>query len=184
MKHLVILSVALATPAAAETTILIGHATPDSSPIHQALAYFEEEVEARSDGEMQVEPFPGGQIGSVQEMTELVRSGNITMTTGASVPLSSTVDELAVLDQFLPFRDEEHARSVLDGPAGARLAEAMESRGLASMGLMKLGFRSLTNSRGPLDGVEAFEGLRMRSADNPIQITAWRSIGAVPMPLA
>ena len=187
MKHLAILgglALALAQPALAETTIRIGHATPEASPIHQAMLFFEEQLESRSDGEMQVEIFPGGQLGSVQEMTELVQSGNITMTTGASVLLSSTVDELAILDQFLLFEDEEQARSVLDGPAGERLAEAMEARGLKSMGFMELGFRSFTNSRGPLDSLEAFEGLRMRSADNPIQITAWRSIGAVPVPLA
>lgn len=174
----------LAAPLAAQTTIRIGHATPETSPIHLALAFFESELESRSDGAMQVELFPGGQLGSVQEMTELVQSGNITMTTGASVLLSSTVDELAILDQFLLFEDEAQARAVLDGPAGDQLAAAMEARGLKSMGFMELGFRSFTNSRAPLDSFEAFEGLRMRSADNPIAIAAWRSVGAVPLPLA
>jgi tripartite ATP-independent transporter DctP family solute receptor len=178
------LCAAAAAPAAAQETIRIGHATPETSPIHEALVYFEEQIESRSDGDMQVELFPGGQLGSVQEMTDLVQSGNITMTTGASVLLSSTVAELAVLDQFLLFSDEEHARSVLDGEAGDALGGAMEERGIKLMGFMELGFRSFTNSRAPLDSVEAFEGLRMRSADNPIQITAWRSIGAVPVPLA
>ncbi len=177
-------SLVTAGSATAETTIRIAHSTPESSPIHRALVFFQEELEARSDGEMQVEIFPGGQIGSVQEATELVQSGNITMTTGASVLLSSMVPELMVLDQFLLFEDEEQARSVLDGPAGRSLLDAMESRGLKGMGFMELGFRHFTNSRAPLDSVEAFEGLRMRSADNPIQITAWRSIDAVPLPLA
>lgn len=187
MKNLSILALGLgwvAFAAQAETTIRVGHAAPESSPIHQALLQFEESLERASGGAIQVELFPGGQIGTVQEMTELVQSGNITMTTGASVLLSSTVDQLAVLDQFLLFRDEDQARSVLDGPAGQALAKAMEDRGLKSMGYMELGFRSFTNSRGPLDSYASFEGLRMRSADNPIQIKAWRSIGAVPVPLA
>lgn len=174
----------LAGPALADTTIRIGHATPESSPIHEALTYFETELEARSNGAIQVELFPGGQLGSVQEMTDLVQSGNITMTTGASVHLSSSVDELAVLDQFLLFENEEQARDLLDGDAGQAIAAAMEERGLKSMGFMELGFRSFTNSRAPLDSYEAFEGLRMRSADNPIAIKAWRSVGAVPVPLA
>ncbi|EKE43118.1 hypothetical protein OCGS_2709 [Oceaniovalibus guishaninsula JLT2003] len=176
--------IAAATGAQAETTIRIGHATPETSPIHQALTYFEEELEKRSDGEMQVEIFPGGQLGSVQEMTELVQSGNITMTTGASVLLSSTVDQLAILDQFLLFDDVDQARAVLDGPAGDALSAAMEERGLKNMGFMELGFRSFTNSRAPLDSYDAFAGLRMRSADNPIAIAAWRSVDAVPVPLA
>jgi len=178
------LGLALAAPAAAQETIRIGHATPETSPIHQSLLFFEQELESRSDGAFEVELVPGGQIGSVQEMVELVQSGNITMTTGASVLLSSTVAELAVLDQFLLFDDEAQAHAVLDGEGGDALAQAVEARGLKLMGFMELGFRSFTNSRGPLDSVEAFEGLRMRSADNPIQITAWRSIGAVPVPLA
>ena len=187
IKH-TLLAMSLGTlafaPAALAETVRIGHATPESSPIHKALLQFEEQVEARSDGDIQVEIFPGGQIGSVQEMVELVQSGNISMTTGASVHLSSTVPELGVLDQFLLFRDEEHARRVLDGPAGDELGQAMEKQNLHNMGFMELGFRSFTNSRAPLDSFASFEGLRMRSADNPIQIKAWRSIGAVPVPLA
>ncbi|EGU52673.1 hypothetical protein VINI7043_23552 [Vibrio nigripulchritudo ATCC 27043] len=168
----------------ADTTIRIGHATPEVSPIHQSLLYFEKELESRSEGKIQVEIYPGGQLGGVREMTELVQSGSITMTTGASVHLSSTVNELAVLDQFLLFPDEETARGVLDGKAGKALGEAIENRGLKSMGFMELGFRSFTNNRAPLDSYESFKGLRMRSADNPIAIKAWRSVDAVPVPLA
>lgn len=174
----------LGSSALADTTIRIGHATPESSPIHQALTYFEEELEKRSNGGIEVEIFPGGQIGSVKEMTDLVQSGNITMTTGASVHLSSAVDQLAILDQFLLFENEEKARALLDGEAGQAISDAMEERGLKNMGFMELGFRSFTNSRAPLDSYEAFAGLRMRSADNPIAIKAWRAVYAVPVPLA
>ncbi len=47
----------------------------------------------------------------------------------------------------------------------------MKKRGLKFIGFMELGFRSFTNNRAPLDSYEAFAGLRMRSADNPIAIT-------------
>ncbi len=176
--------VMVSTFSQADTTIRIGHATPEVSPIHQSLLYFEKELESRSLGKIQVEIFPGGQLGGVRDMTELVQSGSITMTTGASVHLSSTVNELAVLDQFLLFPDEETARDVLDGKAGKALGKAIETRGLKSMGFMELGFRSFTNNRAPLDSYESFKGLRMRSADNPIAIKAWRSVDAVPVPLA
>jgi TRAP-type transport system periplasmic protein len=177
-------SMMLALPVAAQTAVRIAHATPEASPIHQSLLFFEKELEARSNGAFEVQIFPGGQLGSVQEAAELVQSGNIDMAMGASVLLSPIVPELGVLDMFLLFQDEEHARDVLDGPAGDALLKAMEARGLKGIGFMELGFRSFSNSRGPLDSLEAFSGLRMRSADNPVQIKAWRSIGAVPVPLA
>ncbi len=172
----------VATSASAQTVIRIAHAQPEASPLHEAMDHFKQTLEERSDGALQVEIFAGGQLGSVNEVLELVQSGNIQMGTGASVLLSPTIPELGMLDQFLLFSDEEHARSTLDGPAGDTLNAAMENRGLAGMGFLELGFRSFSGNR-PLDSLEAFEGFRLRSADNPIQIAAWRSIGAVPLPL-
>ena len=173
----------LTTTAMAQTVIRIAHAQPESSPLHEALAHFAETLEERSNGGFEVEIFAGGQLGSVTETLDLVQSGNIQMATGASVNLSSSIPELGVLDQFLLFADEEHARSTLDGPAGDLLNTAMEERGLAGIGFLELGFRSFSGNRA-LDSLEAFQGFRMRSADNPVQIAAWRSIGAVPLPLA
>lgn len=167
----------------AQTVIRIAHAQPENSPLHEAMDHFKQTLETRSEGSFEVEIFAGGQLGSVNEALDLVQSGNIQMATGASVLLSPSVPELGMLDQFLLFSDEEHARSTLDGPAGDSLNAAMEQRGLAGMGFLELGFRSFTGNR-PLDSLEAFDGFRMRSADNPVQIAAWRSIGAVPLPLA
>lgn len=173
----------VAASASAQTVIRIAHAQPENSPLHEAMDHFKQTLEDRSEGSFEVEIFAGGQLGSVNEALDLVQSGNIQMATGASVLLSPSVPELGMLDQFLLFSDEEHARSTLDGPAGDSLNAAMEERGLAGMGFLELGFRSFTGNR-PLDSLEAFDGFRMRSADNPVQIAAWRSIGAVPLPLA
>jgi tripartite ATP-independent periplasmic transporter solute receptor, DctP family len=173
----------LATTSMAQTVIRIAHAQPESSPLHQAMEYFRQTLEERSHGGFEVEIFAGGQLGSVTETLDLVQSGNIQMATGASVNLSPSIPELGVLDQFLLFADEEHARSTLDGPAGDILNAAMETKGLAGMGFLELGFRSFSGNRA-LDSLEAFQGFRLRSADNPVQIAAWRAIGAVPLPLA
>lgn len=167
----------------AQTVIRIAHAQPENSPLHAAMDHFKQTLEARSEGAFQVEIFAGGQLGSVNEALDLVQSGNIQMATGASVLLSPSVPELGMLDQFLLFSDEAHARRTLDGSAGDSLIAAMEARGLAGMGFLELGFRSFSGNRG-LDSLEAFQGFRLRSADNPVQIAAWRSIGAVPLPLA
>lgn len=173
----------VATTSIAQTVIRIAHAQPESSPLHQAMDHFRQTLESRSEGAFQVEIYAGGQLGSVNETLDLVQSGNIQMATGASVNLSPSIPELGVLDQFLLFSDEEHARSTLDGPAGDSLIAAMERRGLAGMGFLELGFRSFSGNRA-LDSLAAFQGFRLRSADNPVQIAAWRSIGAVPLPLA
>ena len=167
----------------AETTIRIAHSTPETSPIHKSLEYFEENLEKRSEGDFDVQIFSGGQIGSVNEVTELVQIGSIQMTMGASVLLSSVVPEFNVLDTFFLFNDKEQARRVLDGKGGEMIKGAMEKKGFKGIGFFERGFRNFSNNRAPLDSVESFQGLRMRAASNPTQIAAWKSIGAAPMPL-
>lgn len=168
---------------AAETVIRIGHATPETSPIHQSLLHFQESVAESSGGDVQVMLYPGGQIGGVSEMTDLVQSGNLQMTLGASVLLTSIVPELNVLDRFYLFDDVTHAREVLDGEGGEMLFNAMADKGLKGIGFFERGFRHFSTSTEPLDSLESFQGLRMRSASNPTQIKAWRAVGAAPMPL-
>lgn len=167
----------------AGTTIRIAHATPETSPIHKSLEYFKQHLEKRSDGDFEVKIFSGGQIGSVNEVTELVQTGSIQMTMGASVLLSSVVPEFNVLDTFFLFKDKEQARRVLDGNGGNMIKAAMEKKGLKGIGFFERGFRNFSNNRAPLKSVEDFKGLRMRAASNPTQIAAWKSIGAAPMPL-
>ena len=166
-------------------TIRLAHDSKESSPLHRALMLFERRVESDSGGEIQVELYPGGQLGGVRETTEMVRQGNLQMTAGASVLLTSIVPEFNALDMFYLFRDAAHAHRSLDHPeVGGLLLEAMASKGFQGLGYMEVGFRSITSSKRPVAALADLEGLKIRAAANPIQIEAWRSLGAAPTPLS
>lgn len=166
-------------------TIRLAHDSKESSPLHRALMAFEQRVESDSGGEIQVELYPGAQLGGVRETTEMVRQGNLQMTAGASVLLTSIVPEFNVLDIFYLFRDAAHAHRALDHPdVGGLLLDAMASKGLEGLGYMEVGFRSITSSKRPITALADIEGLKIRAAANPIQIDAWRALGAAPTPLS
>ena len=166
-------------------TIRLAHDSKESSPLHRALMAFEQRVESDSRGEIQVELYPGAQLGGVRETTEMVRQGNLQMTAGASVLLTSIVPEFNVLDIFYLFRDAAHAHRALDHPdVGGLLLDAMASKGLKGLGYMEVGFRSITSSKRPITALADIEGLKIRAAANPIQIDAWRALGAAPTPLS
>lgn len=166
-------------------TIRLAHDSKESSPLHRALIAFEQRVESDSGGEIQVELYPGAQLGGVRETTEMVRQGNLQMTAGASVLLTSIVPEFNVLDIFYLFRDAAHAHRALDHPdVGGLLLDAMASKGLEGLGYMEVGFRSITSSKRPIAALADIEGLKIRAAANPIQIDAWRALGAAPTPLS
>jgi tripartite ATP-independent transporter DctP family solute receptor len=165
--------------------IRIGHDSKESSPVHQAMLLFEQEVEANSDGKVQVQIYPARQLGDVRETTEMVQQGNLQMTFGASVLLTSIVPEFNVLDLFYLFRDLEHAHRALDHEdVGQVLLQAMEDKGFHGLGFMEVGFRSLTSNERPVQQFEDLQGLKIRANSNPAQIQAWEAVNTLPTPLS
>lgn len=166
-------------------TIRIGHDSKESSPLHQALLYFKDEIERSSNHELNVQIYPARQLGGVRETTEMVQQNNLQMTVGASVLLTSIIPEFNVLDSFYLFDDLDHAHQSLDHPEiGGLLMTAMDDKGFHGLGFMEVGFRSLTSSARPITEVEDLKGLKIRAASNPEQIKAWASIGTLPTPLS
>lgn len=165
--------------------IRLAHDSKENSPLHQALLVFEQQVEAVSNGRLAVEIYPGGQLGGVRETTELVRQGNLQMTTGASVLLISIVPEFSILDRFYLFDSLEHAHLSLDHEeVGELLLEQMADKGLHGLGYMEVGFRSITTNRRPIEQLEDLQDLKIRAASNPVQIDAWEAVGTAPTPLS
>ena len=171
--------------ARAGNVIRIAHDSKESSPLHRALLLFEQQVETDSQGEIVVEIYPARQVGGVRETTELVQQGNLQMTVGASVLLTSIVPEFNVLDMFYLFRDVEHAHRALDSDEiGGLLLKAMENKGFHGLGFMEVGFRSITSNKRSINTFADLNGLKIRAASNPAQIEAWKSVGTAPTPLS
>ncbi|MCZ4311299.1 TRAP transporter substrate-binding protein [Vibrio atlanticus] len=188
MRKIATLSAALtcmvSLPTFAETTIRIAHDSQPGSPLFTAFEAFEKDLEQTSKGEIQVEIYGAGQLGGVRETTEMVQSNNLQMTTAASVLLSPIIPQFNVLDTFYMFDNREHAHRVLDSEAGQALLNSMDEKGFKGLGYLELGFRSFTNDKKPLTTKDDFKNLKIRSAANPSQIQAWKSMGLSPMPLA
>ncbi|MEZ9231299.1 TRAP transporter substrate-binding protein [Vibrio amylolyticus] len=169
----------------ANNVIRLAHDSQETSPVHKAMLHFEKELESRSNGELEVEIYPARQLGDVRETTELVQQGNLQMTFGASVLLSPYVPEFNVLDVFYLFEDAAQAHKALDSDnIGKPLLTSMESKGFHGLGFMEVGFRSITNNKQPINSIEDLNGLKIRSASNPTQISAWKSVGTAPTPLS
>ncbi|MCP4398446.1 MAG: TRAP transporter substrate-binding protein [bacterium] len=67
---------------AAEYTFSYGNQQPENSPRTKSMLWFEEEMEKRTDGRIQVEIHHSGVLGNEQEMFEMTVSGEIQGTRG------------------------------------------------------------------------------------------------------
>lgn len=153
----------------------IAHDSNVQHPAHKALLEFEKSVEEKSNGRIDIQLFPAAQMGSVSEMMEQTRRGDIEMSFGASTLFSQSIPEFSILDSFYLFEDESHAHRVLDGKVGEALQKVLEPKGLVGLGYMEIGFRNFSNSKKPITKVEDLKGLKIRGY-SPLQIKAWESL--------
>lgn len=77
--------------------IKLGHVTNDQSAIHKGSVKFAELVKEKSNGSMEVEVIPGGQLGSEKDLVESTQIGTIQITIPSAAVLSNFVPKAAVL---------------------------------------------------------------------------------------
>lgn len=182
----VIASVVLAATgmaAAQEKTIKFATQNPKGHPIAMGMEKFAEIVTAKSAGKIKVNLFPGGVLGSDQANVSAVQGGTLEMVVMNTGILSSVSKELAIFDFPFLFANTKEADAVVDGPVGKRLHATLEPKGIVGLAFWELGFRSITNSKRPLNKVEDIAGLKLRVIPSPINVDWVKALDANPTPL-
>jgi tripartite ATP-independent transporter DctP family solute receptor len=93
------------------------------------------------------------------------------------------VTEFNVFDLPFTVPNEKAADAIFDGPIGAKLATALEAKGIKLLAYYENGFRQLTNSAHPVKSPADLKGLKIRTMQNPIHLEAFRAMGANPTPM-
>jgi len=167
-----------------EVFIQAAHVVSTETTQHEAFMEFKELVEERSDGRIEVEVYPDGQLGGEREMIESTQAGDIQISSPSIGVLANFSSALEVFDFPFIFKDIETAHEVLDGEFGQELLTGVEERGLIGLSYGELGWRHLSNSKGEIVAPEDAEGLKFRTMEVPMHIAYWKEIGANPTPLA
>ena len=157
---------------------------PEDTGMGEGFTKLKEVLEAKSDGAMKVEIYPNGQLGGDRELTESAQLGNVDLTAVSATNLAPFAKEFYVLDTFFMFDDRSHVYRVLEGEAGDAMLAPLQEKNLMGLGFWENGFRHLTNSKRPVESPDDMTGIKMRVAENPVQISAWKSVGAGPTPMA
>ncbi len=161
----------------------ISNGVNEHHPSFLAGKRFGEILAAKLPGKYNVQVYANAQLGDDVRATEGVRMGTLEMVTTSASPLTGLVPEFNVFD--LPFivPSERAADAVFDGPIGAKLAAALEPKGIKLLAYYENGFRQLTNSVRAVRGPADLKGLKIRTMQNPIHLDAFRAMGANPTPM-
>jgi TRAP-type C4-dicarboxylate transport system substrate-binding protein len=169
-----------ATPSFAAMTLRAGSVLPPNSDQGQAADFFAQRVNELSGGEITVEVFHSGELGSPPTQFENAIAGAQDLVIDTLDYFKSYDDRFGVINTPFVFRSRDHFRKFLNSDAFAEIAEAVESRGLVFLGSynwMRQQDRGIL-SRTPIFTPEDLQGYKMRMFQAEMPIQAWSGMGA------
>lgn len=204
MRHrvpLLILAIALAstagcrnpreTPRAADRkakriVLKVAHNGNERHPFQKGFEEFKRILEAETKGLIEVQIFPGAQLGSEQEATQMVKLGLLAANASAAAGgLATSVPEAELFNLPFIFRDQDHCYRVVDGPIGQDLARIIEKKlNCVVLGFWFSGIRNVWNSKRPVRTPDDLKGIKIRVIASPIVIESFNLLGAQATPMA
>lgn len=169
----------------AEYVFRLPHIVQTDHPAHQAAEFFKEQVERESDGQIEIELFPNGELyGSDRELIEALQIGNVDISLVGTPSLGNFEESLYVLDLPFIFPNKEVPREALAGELGEELANKLEAINLKTLAWGYDGFRHLLNDKQPIESVEDLKGMKIRVQESELQQDIFVELGANASPLS
>lgn len=178
---------AIAMPAILRAQALVlrwADGQPASHPSAQSAVKAAAEIKDKSNGRIEIQSFPNGQLGSSRDMVESVASGALTMVTEGAAQLGQFVPQLSIIEAPYIWRDAAHMTRALKSPLMDELNKALvEKRGMRMIGVNYYGVRHLTSGKRPINSVEDMKGFKLRVPEVDTFRAMAEAWGARPTPL-
>jgi len=174
-------------PASAQykATMRLASALPMDHPYMVGAQKFADLITERTKGRIVIKLYPSNQLGKGErEMTEGIQQGAIDLLVTSTGPLGGFSPSINILDFPFLFRNVNHVDLVLDGPIGRKLLDDFEKAQIKALSFWENGFRHLTNSKVAVRNVVDAKGLKIRTMENKIHLSAWKDAGLNPTPMA
>jgi tripartite ATP-independent transporter DctP family solute receptor len=171
-------------------TMVIAHLLPEDltdNEIAPAMAHFESLVEARTNGDIDVQVFGAGALGSEVETGKQAQEGTTVQSSVlSSGAMSSFYPDYQIITTPFLFPDYRVAWDYLDGEWHAEFMKGLiEEASLRYLGTFDDGggFVAFTNNVRPIRTVDDIKGLRIRVEENPAHVATMKALGASATPL-
>jgi tripartite ATP-independent transporter DctP family solute receptor len=174
----------MAGTASGQTVLRSSDTHPDGYPTVEAVKYFGQLVEERTEGRYKVEVYHSAQLGQEADTIEQVRAGVIDLNRVSMGPWNGLVPSTQVPSLPYIFRSPEHMRNVMLGPIGDEIAAGFEEHGVVVLTYYDGGARSFYNSIKPIESPADIEGMKLRVMQSDIFVDMVAAFGgtATPMP--
>lgn len=155
----------------------------DGHPNTAAIDLFADIVNSTTNGEIEVQVFHGGVLGSQPDALEQVRLGAIEVGNFNLGPIGPMVKEANLDSLPFIFKSVPHMFRVLDGEAGEILGKGMADAGLTPLAYFDAGARSFYSQKA-INTPDDVKGLKIRVMNNNLYTAMISAMGGNPSPMA
>ena len=171
-----------ALPAVAQDTLRIrfAHSLSATEPAHLAAEFFAKNVAQRTGNKVQIQLFPGEQLGPGKEINEMIRQGANVMNITDPGYLSDFVPDIGVLNGPYLIKDPKDYNKLLASDWYKGVEKKMEGAGFKL--IMANGFfgqRHLITDK-PVRKPEDMAGMTVRVPPNTMWVETFKAMGARP----
>ncbi len=156
----------------------------DGYPNTAAMDKFAELLEEKTGGEISLQMFHGGTLGSQPDAIEQVRLGGLEIGNFNLGPIGPIAAEANVVSLPFIFKDVPHMFRVLEGEGGEAIAAGMAAKGLVPLAWYDAGARSFYNGAKPINSPADVSGMKVRVMNNDLYSGMIAELGGNPSPMA
>lgn len=173
---------------AAEFTMKIGHVSAPSNEAddHLMAVFLKSYIESHSQGRIEVEIFPSGQLGNFREMLEQVNANTLEFTSTTVGGIASFFPEIQVTDLPYTLRDDVVAERMMTSPIWAEVRQAVLAK-TGNIRLMAVGntgsWRNFATTEKEVRTAADLKGLKIRTISSDLQVEFVKQLGASATPI-
>ncbi|MEO1307244.1 MAG: TRAP transporter substrate-binding protein [Pseudomonadota bacterium] len=156
----------------------------DGYPNTVAMDNFAELLAEKTGGEITLQMFHGGTLGSQPDAIEQVRLGALEIGNFNLGPIGPIAAEANVVSLPFIFKDVPHMFRVLEGEGGQKIADGMAAMGILPLAWYDAGARSFYNGSKPINSPEDVSGMKVRVMNNDLYSGMISELGGNPSPMA
>ena len=162
----------------------LGHGLSDATTMGKAVQEWADQVKEDTEGRVEIEVYPSGQLGSMTEIIEAIDLGTLDMALGDSSLMTETVLELNLLSMPMLIKDYEMWKTVAYGSVGDALKEKVaEQSNIVCLGWMFNGFREVLSVK-PITSLESCKDTIIRSPEADVYIQTLTNMNFTPTALS
>jgi tripartite ATP-independent transporter DctP family solute receptor len=171
---------AIAAPKTYTLRLAVEH--PTGHPYTLGVEKFAEMLEERTNGQVKVLIYPGGQLGTAKESTEACVMGAVDFSVAMTAILENYDQRFEVMSMPFVFRDFDHMFKTVDGPFGDRMNSWGEPKGFKIIGCLLNGDLHVV-SRVPVNGPADMKGIKLRTQQARSMIEFGKVLNCVVSPM-